>query len=97
MLQNLGLDGFPVDRIRIGAVADFIDVSRLWFPWIFNVADSAISIGICLLLLDMLRPDRAEQSRKAPAAPMTSLSRGVFSAAVGPPRSFTQGKALSRV
>jgi signal peptidase II len=46
-------------------VADFIDASRLWFPWIFNVADSAISIGICLLLLDMLRQDGRERAARA--------------------------------
>ncbi len=60
-----GAIGNVIDRIRIGAVADFIDVSRLYFPWIFNVADSAITIGICLLLLDMLRQDGAERARKA--------------------------------
>lgn len=62
-----GAIGNVIDRIRIGAVADFIDVSRLYFPWIFNVADSAISIGICLLLLDMLRQDGLERARKATA------------------------------
>jgi signal peptidase II len=62
-----GAIGNVIDRIRIGAVADFIDVSRLWFPWIFNVADSAISIGICLLLLDMLRQDGAERARRTAA------------------------------
>ena len=41
-----------IDRVRWGAVADFLDFSRLGFPWVFNVADSAISIGVALLLLD---------------------------------------------
>ena len=41
-----------IDRIRYGYVVDFIDVSRMHFPWVFNVADSAISIGVALLLLD---------------------------------------------
>lgn len=41
-----------IDRIRYGYVVDFIDVSRLHFPWVFNVADSAITVGVCLLLLD---------------------------------------------
>ena len=41
-----------IDRIRYGYVVDFIDVSRLHFPWVFNVADSAITLGVCLLLLD---------------------------------------------
>ncbi|CAN5597330.1 signal peptidase II [soil metagenome] len=41
-----------IDRIRYGHVVDFIDVSRMHFPWVFNVADSAISVGVALLLLD---------------------------------------------
>jgi signal peptidase II len=52
-----GAVGNVIDRVRFGAVADFIDASPLHFPWIFNVADSAITIGICLLLLDMLLQD----------------------------------------
>jgi signal peptidase II len=63
-----GAVGNVIDRIRFGAVADFVDASRLYFPWVFNLADSAISIGICLLLLDMLRQDgreRAERTAKA--------------------------------
>ena len=41
-----------IDRIHYGYVVDFIDVSRLHFPWVFNVADSAINLGVALLLLD---------------------------------------------
>ncbi|MBC7669548.1 signal peptidase II [Caulobacter sp. DWR2-3-1b2] len=41
-----------IDRIRYGHVIDFIDVSRLHFPWVFNVADAAINLGVALLLLD---------------------------------------------
>lgn len=61
-----GAVGNVIDRIRIGAVADFVDVSRLYFPWVFNVADSAITIGICLLLVDMLRQDSRERAAKVP-------------------------------
>ncbi|HKP78046.1 MAG TPA: signal peptidase II [Phenylobacterium sp.] len=54
-----GAFGNAVDRARFGAVVDFIDVQRLgFFPWIFNVADSGITIGVILLLLDSLRPQR---------------------------------------
>jgi signal peptidase II len=60
-----GAVGNVIDRIRFGAVADFVDVSRLYFPWVFNLADSAISIGICLLLIDMLRQDGRERAAKA--------------------------------
>lgn len=41
-----------IDRVRFGAVADFLDFHALYFPWVFNVADSAISVGVALLLLD---------------------------------------------
>ena len=53
-----GAVGNAIDRMRFGAVADFIDASRIYFPWVFNVADSAITIGVALLLLDSLRRDR---------------------------------------
>ncbi len=54
-----GAIGNAIDRARFGAVADFIDVQAIgFFPWVFNVADSAITIGVVLLLLDMLRRDR---------------------------------------
>jgi signal peptidase II len=52
-----GALGNMIDRVRFGAVADFLDFSRLVpFPWIFNVADSAITIGVALLILDSFRP-----------------------------------------
>jgi signal peptidase II len=60
-----GAVGNVIDRIRFGAVADFVDIQHLiYFPWIFNVADSAISIGICLLLVDMLRQDGRERAAR---------------------------------
>ena len=47
-----------IDRVRFGAVADFLDFHGIgFFPWVFNVADSAITIGVVLLLLDsFIRP-----------------------------------------
>lgn len=67
-----GAVGNLVDRAIFGAVVDFIDFQGPWFgltlgswpvgfPWIFNVADAAISIGAIILLLDQLLV-----SRKAP-------------------------------
>ena len=52
-----GAVGNVIDRIRFGAVADFLDFKALYFPWVFNVADSAITIGVMLLLLDSFRRD----------------------------------------
>jgi len=65
-----GAVGNVIDRIRLGAVADFIDVRALTvglFPWIFNVADAAISVGVFLLLIDMLRQDGRERAKAADA------------------------------
>jgi signal peptidase II len=52
-----GAIGNLIDRVRLGAVADFLDLQALYFPWVFNIADSAITIGVVLLLLDSLRRD----------------------------------------
>ena len=55
-----GALGNVIDRIRFGYVVDFIDFSGTGvFPWVFNVADSAITIGVVFLLLDSLRKESA--------------------------------------
>jgi len=52
-----GALGNMVDRIRYGAVADFLDFSGLYFPYVFNVADAAITIGAAVLFLDLMFND----------------------------------------
>ena len=47
-----GAFGNLIDRVRFGAVVDFIDANGLFFPWIFNIADAAISVGAVLLFVD---------------------------------------------
>jgi len=50
-----GALGNLVDRWRFGAVVDFIDVYWRVYHWpAFNVADSAISVGVLLLALRLL-------------------------------------------
>lgn len=61
-----GALGNVVDRIRFGAVADFLDFSGLYFPWVFNVADAAITVGAALLALDFLRNGEEKAPDKAP-------------------------------
>lgn len=54
-----GALGNVIDRIRFGSVVDFIDFSGTGvFPWVFNVADSAITIGVVLLIIDSLVSDK---------------------------------------
>jgi len=50
-----GALGNVVDRLRFGAVADFLDFHVAGYHWpAFNVADSGITIGAALLLADAL-------------------------------------------
>lgn len=62
-----GALGNVIDRVRFGYVVDFIDFSGTGvFPWVFNVADSAITVGVILLILDSLKSDRPAQVGAAP-------------------------------
>ena len=71
-----GALGNAIDRVRFGYVVDFLDFSSvLWpripvltflegrhvFPWVFNVADSAITVGVILLILDSILSERKPQ------------------------------------
>ena len=50
-----GASGNLLDRIVAGSVVDFVDVYwRTYHFWAFNVADSAISVGVAIMILDML-------------------------------------------
>jgi signal peptidase II len=55
-----GAIGNLYDRIRFAHVVDFLEVHIIHYHWPdFNVADSSIVVGACLLLLEMLRPQRS--------------------------------------
>ena len=54
-----GAVGNLIDRILTGRVVDFIDVYYGQWHWpAFNLADSAITLGVALLLADTLREGR---------------------------------------
>ncbi|MGD0157520.1 MAG: signal peptidase II [Terracidiphilus sp.] len=54
-----GAIGNVHDRIAYGSVVDFIEVHIFSYHWPdFNVADSSVVVGACLLFLDSLRPQR---------------------------------------
>jgi len=61
-----GAFGNVIDRVRFGAVVDFLDFSGIFRPYffnyVFNVADAAISVGAVLLFIDqflMSQQDKA--------------------------------------
>jgi signal peptidase II len=74
-----GAVGNLIDRVAFGYVTDFIHVYWKQYSWPdFNVADSAISTGVCLLLLDMFRAPAADQAlatRPSEDDPLAPLSR----------------------
>ena len=51
-----GALGNALDRLRLGAVVDLFDASKLGFVWVFNVADVSIDLGIALILIATLLP-----------------------------------------
>ncbi|MEE9413395.1 MAG: signal peptidase II [Methylococcales bacterium] len=67
-LEALGLSlvlggaiGNLVDRVLLGYVVDFIDVYYQSWHWpVFNVADSAITVGVAIMIVDILFYQRHE-------------------------------------
>lgn len=50
-----GALGNIIDRVRFGAVVDFLDFHAYGYHWpAFNIADSAIFIGVVLLLIESI-------------------------------------------
>ena len=59
-----GAAGNLLDRLGSGYVVDFVDVYwQGWHFWAFNVADAAITVGVALMILDMLEIGRRRVSR----------------------------------
>jgi len=57
-----GAVGNLIDRLYYGMVVDFLDLHAGPYHWpAFNVADSAISVGVSLMILDMLLDWRRER------------------------------------
>src|SRR5438552_5205578 len=58
-----GAAGNLVDRVAAGSVVDFVDVYwRTYHFWAFNVADSAITVGVAIMIVDMLGVDKRTAS-----------------------------------
>lgn len=63
-----GAIGNLADRIYYGHVRDFIDIHAGTWHWpAFNIADSALTLGLCLLLVATFRPGANKQATKLPS------------------------------
>lgn len=58
-----GAVGNLIDRLRFGSVIDFLDFYVKTYHWpAFNVADSAITVGVGLFLLAGFRAESADKN-----------------------------------
>lgn len=64
-----GAFGNVIDRVRFGAVVDFLDFSGIFRPYffnyVFNVADAAISVGAVLLFVDQFLMSQQDKTAGA--------------------------------
>jgi signal peptidase II len=59
-----GAIGNLIDRVSAGYVLDFFDFYwRGWHFWAFNIADASITIGVSLMILDLIGVGRTRVSR----------------------------------
>ena len=59
-----GALGNLIDRVRLGEVIDFLDAHWYSHHWpAFNVADSAICVGVFLLAIDMFIEEKRQKNR----------------------------------
>jgi len=66
MLVLGGAIGNLIDRLRFGYVIDFLDVHYQGWHWpAFNIADSAIVLGVILLLIDGFLPRRGSTAQES--------------------------------
>lgn len=60
-----GAAGNAIDRIRLGQVIDFLDLSRIGFHWVFNLADASVDAGIGFMILSVLTDAKADEGRRS--------------------------------
>ena len=76
-----GVLGNMFDRIRFGYVRDMIHALPMWprfFPWVFNIADSLLCVGVTLMLLYSFTQSAAHPTPPAavPTEPTDVPARG---------------------
>ena len=72
-----GAIGNVIDRVRQGAVTDFLDFHALGWHWpAFNLADTAIFCSVAALLLHSWVSERAANKKVASPAPESGVGNG---------------------
>lgn len=67
-----GAVGNVIDRMRFGAVVDFIHVHAYGWSWyVFNVADSAIDCGVVAWVIDSILADRRQSASSGKPSPVS--------------------------
>ena len=62
-----GAIGNLIDRIAFGYVTDFVDVYvGTWHFWAFNIADAAITVGVALMIFDMMGVASSARNESTP-------------------------------
>ncbi len=70
-----GAIGNVADRVRFGAVADFVHAYAFGWSWyVFNVADAAIVCGVAVLVIDGLLPRRGPPAAVSAGLPDSARS-----------------------
>ena len=71
-----GAIGNLIDRVSAGEVVDFIEIGYGRWHWpVFNVADSAVSVGVVLFALNWSRPEAGLEA-EGELAPDTAVAAG---------------------
>ena len=75
-LLAAGIGGNLVDRIRLGRVIDFIELYFRNYSWpVFNMADTAITVGAALMAIELFFASQAEKATSAEGSE-SSLTAG---------------------
>ena len=104
-----GALGNVIDRVAYGYVVDFLNFDGIGFPYVFNVADAAINVGVACLIYDALvvmpRLARGEVTGPQGAGGFPQASRTAMTAseerstgdAAGTDGDATDGRGADRV